>query len=61
VSHSSMLKARRRHQKNRKLLDNAAKEAKRVAKQGVAESTGEKRERIKAGRAEGEAPAHGAA
>ena len=46
-----MLKARRRHQKNRKRLDNAAKEAKRLAKQGVAEAAGEKRAMIKAGRA----------
>jgi len=51
MSHSSMLKARRRHQKNKKHLDNAAKEAKRLAKQGVAASAGEKREVIKAGSA----------
>ena len=32
MSHASMLKARRQHQKNRKLLDVAAKQAKRLAK-----------------------------
>ena len=33
MSHASMLKARRQHQKTRKLLDVAAKQAKRLAKQ----------------------------
>ena len=33
MSHASMLKARRQHQKNRKLLDGAAKRAKKLAKQ----------------------------
>ena len=32
MSHASMLKARRQHQKTRKLLDNAEKKAKRAAK-----------------------------
>ena len=32
MSHASMLKARRQHQKNKKLLDVAAKQAKRLAK-----------------------------
>ena len=36
MSHSSMLKARRQHQKTRKLLDGAAKQAKRLAKQELA-------------------------
>jgi hypothetical protein len=36
MSHASMLKARRQHQKNKKLLDGAAKEAKRLAKQALA-------------------------
>ena len=36
MSHSSMLKARRQHQKTRKLLDLAAKQAKRLAKQALA-------------------------
>ncbi len=36
MSHSSMLKARRQHQKTRKLLDGAAKEAKRLAKEAIA-------------------------
>ena len=36
MSHASMLKARRKHQKNRKLLDGAAKRAKREAKQALA-------------------------
>jgi len=35
MSHASMLKARRQHQKNRKLLDVAAKQAKRLAKEAV--------------------------
>jgi hypothetical protein len=36
MSHASMLKARRQHQKNKKLLDVAAKQAKRLAKQALA-------------------------
>ena len=36
MSHASMLKARRKHQKTRKLLDVAAKQAKRLAKQALA-------------------------
>ena len=36
MSHASMLKARRQHQKNRKLLDVAAKQAKRLAKEALA-------------------------
>ncbi len=35
MSHSSMLKARRQHQKTRKLLDGAAKQAKRLADQAT--------------------------
>jgi hypothetical protein len=46
-----MLKARRQHQKNKKLLDGAAKQAKRLAKQGAAEPGGEKRKGVKAGEA----------
>ena len=36
MSHASMLKARRQHQKTKKLLDVAAKQAKREAKQALA-------------------------
>jgi hypothetical protein len=36
MSHASMLKARRQHQKTRKLIDGAAKRAKRLAKQARA-------------------------
>ena len=36
MSHSSMLKARRQHQKTRKLLDGEAKKAKRLAKEALA-------------------------
>jgi hypothetical protein len=36
MSHASMLKARRQHQKTRKLLDGAAKQAKQLAKQALA-------------------------
>jgi hypothetical protein len=36
VSHASMLKARRKHQKTKKRLDLAAKQAKRLAKQAAA-------------------------
>ena len=44
MSHASMLKARRQHQKTKKLLDGAAKEAKRLAKQALA---GPKKEKVK--------------
>jgi len=36
MSHATMLKARRQHQKTRKLLDGAAKQAKRLAMQALA-------------------------
>ena len=36
MSHASMLKARRQHQKTKKLLDGAAKQAKRLAKRALA-------------------------
>ena len=36
MSHASMLKARRQHQKTRKLLDAGAKRAKRLAKEALA-------------------------
>ncbi len=36
MSHASMLKARRKHQKTRKLLDNAVKQAERDAKLALA-------------------------
>jgi len=36
MSHASMLKARRQHQKTRKLLDVAAKQAKKAAKLALA-------------------------
>ena len=36
MSHASMLKARRKHQKIKRLLDGAAKKAKRLAKQALA-------------------------
>lgn len=36
MSHASMLKARRKHQKTRRLLDGAAKKAKRLAKLALA-------------------------
>ena len=36
MSHASMLKARRKHQKIKKSLDVAAKKAKRLAKQALA-------------------------
>ena len=46
MSHASMLKARRKHQKTRKLLDLAAKQAKRRAKQAMAGPV-VKREKVK--------------
>jgi len=36
MSHASMLKARRQHQKTRKLIDGAEKKAKRLAKLALA-------------------------
>lgn len=36
MTHAKMLKARRQNQKNKKLLDVAAKQAKRLAKQAAA-------------------------
>jgi hypothetical protein len=46
MSHSSMLKARRQHQKTRKLLDVAAKQAKRLAKLALA-GPAVKKEKVK--------------
>ena len=46
MSHASMLKARRQHQKTRKLLDAAAKRAKRLAKEALA-GPAVKKERVK--------------
>ena len=46
MSHASMLKARRKHQKTRKLLDGAAKRAKRLAKAALA-GPAVKKERVK--------------
>ena len=46
MSHSSMLKARRQHQKTRKLLEVAAKKAKRLAKQALA-GPAVKKEKVK--------------
>ena len=46
MSHASMLKARRQHQKNKKLIGSAAEEAKRLAKQGLAGTT-VKKEKVK--------------
>ena len=46
MSHSSMLKARRQHQKTKKLLDGAAKRAKRLAKQELA-GPAAKKEKVK--------------
>ena len=46
MSHASMLKARRQHQKTRKLLDNEAKQAKRLAKLALAGPV-EKKEKVK--------------
>jgi len=51
MSHASMLKARRQHQKTKKLLEGAAKQAKRLAKQALAGTTVKnekvKKERVK--------------
>jgi hypothetical protein len=46
MSHASMLKARRQHQKTRKLLDGAAKQAKQLAKQALA-GPAVKKEKVK--------------
>ena len=46
MSHASMLKARRQHQKTRKLLDVAAKRAKRLAKLALA-GPAVKKEKVK--------------
>lgn len=46
MSHASMLKARRQHQKTRKLLDVAAKQAKREAKLALA-GPAVKKEKVK--------------
>jgi hypothetical protein len=46
MSHASMLKARRQHQKTKKRLDVAAKQAKRLAKQALA-GPAVKKEKVK--------------
>ncbi len=46
MSHASMLKARRQHQKTKNLFDVAAKRAKRLAKQALAGSA-VKKEKVK--------------
>ena len=46
MSHASMLKARRQHQKTKKRLAAAAKQAKRLAKQALAEPV-VKKEKVK--------------
>ena len=46
MSHASMLKARRQHQKTRKLLDGAAKRTKRLEKQALA-GPAVKKEKVK--------------
>ena len=46
MSHASMLKARRQHQKTRKLIDAAAKRAKRLAKLALA-GPAVKKEKVK--------------
>ena len=46
MTHASMLKARRQHQKTRRLLDVAAKQAKHLAKQALA-GTVVKKEKVK--------------
>ena len=46
MSHASMLKARRQHQKTRKALDIAAKQAKRAAKLALA-GPAVKKEKVK--------------
>ena len=58
MSHASMLKARRQHQKNKKLLEGAAKKAKRLAKQALAgpvvKKAKVKKEKVKKEKVEGE-------
>ena len=44
MSHSSMLKARRQHQKTRKLIENEEKKAKRLAREAL---KGPKKEKVK--------------
>ena len=44
MSHASMLKARRQHQKNKKRIDGEAKLAKRLAREALA---GPKKEKVK--------------
>ncbi len=46
MTHASMLKTRREHQKRRKLLDVAAKQGKRLAKQALA-APAVKKEKVK--------------
>jgi len=46
MTHASMLKTRRQHQKNKKLLDVAAKQRKRLAKQALA-GPAVKKEKVK--------------
>ena len=46
MSHASMLKARRQHQKTKKLLDVAAKQANRLAKEALA-GPAVKKEKVK--------------
>ncbi len=46
MTHASMLKTRRQHQKARKLLDVAAKQGKRLAKQALA-APAVKKEKVK--------------
>jgi hypothetical protein len=46
MSHASMLKARRQHQKTKSLLEVAAKRAKRLAKQALA-GPAVKKEKVK--------------
>jgi hypothetical protein len=46
MSHASMLKARRQHQKTKEVLDGAVKQAKRLAKQALA-GPAVKREKVK--------------
>ena len=53
MSHASMLKARRQHQKTKKLLDVAAKQAKRLAKQALA-GPAVKKEKVKKEKIESE-------
>jgi hypothetical protein len=47
MSHASMLKARRQHQKTKKRLHVEAKQLKRLAKQALAGGRGVKKEKVK--------------